>query len=947
MPCASQTRSRSSQRWPQRRLAGLLLAGLSLVSQSCLANAGKAAAFYEDALSRYQRKDMAGAIIQLKNALQQDKNLLPVQVLLGRALLANGDAAGAEIAFGEALRLGVDRSEIALALAQSLAAQGKPGQVLERTELKPDGLPPALRQRMLLQYASAHADRGDIRAAFMVLEEARGIDRNNLEVWLLEVPLRVRARQLDEALKVAEGAVRLGPNSAEAHYQKGTVFHARGDIAAAMAAYDQALRVDAAHIDARLARVGVQIDQGRRKEAAIDLGKLLELAPEDPRGLYLKALLARSSGDIAASNAALNRVTSLLDPVPIEFIRYRPQILMLNGLAHFALNEYLKALPYLEAAHRAMGPSPLVKLLAQIYIDENKPERAAEVLEPYLRAQPADSQALAMYASVLVSQGRHAKATSMMQDALRGNDSAEFRTVLGLGLLQSGQTASGLAELEAALKKDPRQLQAGMALVSRHLGSRQFKKAGQIADQLVKHHPKNPSVWTLSGIAKQRAGDFAGARTAYQKALSLDAELLEPRLGLARVELASGKLTEADAQLKTLLKADERNADVLFEMATLSELRRQPEDALRWLERSVEGNGPGALKAQHALVAWHLRAGDAAAALAAAKRLLGRTPDDVKALNAYAQAQFLGGDIPGMRSTLTTAARKAGFDSGLLLSVAELQMTANDPNAAVYTLEKVLSTEPQSTRALAMNSSAELLRGDLVKAEKSARQVLQLQPRAAIGHNLMADIHMAREQPGPAQESLRRALELQPNSTHLLRLFRVLAAQDGGKPAIQLAEQWLKSKPGDLVVRKALGDAQARTGDFAAAQRSYEAALKLRPEDAEVLNNLANVQLRLDQPAAAVKTAEAALQQAPRNPLVIDTAGWAYHRLGQNERALQLLRDARLREPDNPEIRYHLGVVLAALGRKAEAREELQMALKGSLAADIRAAALPLLQTLK
>jgi hypothetical protein len=41
-------------------------------------NDTKAARFYEDALVRYEKKDLPGAIIQLKNALQIDKNMLPV-----------------------------------------------------------------------------------------------------------------------------------------------------------------------------------------------------------------------------------------------------------------------------------------------------------------------------------------------------------------------------------------------------------------------------------------------------------------------------------------------------------------------------------------------------------------------------------------------------------------------------------------------------------------------------------------------------------------------------------------------------------------------------------------------------------------------------------------------------------------------------------------------------
>jgi cellulose synthase operon protein C len=61
---------------------------------------------------------------------------------------------------------------------------------------------------------------------------------------------------------------------------------------------------------------------------------------------------------------------------------------------------------------------------------------------------------------------------------------------------------------------------------------------------------------------------------------------------------------------------------------------------------------------------------------------------------------------------------------------------------------------------------------------------------------------------------------------------------------------------------------------------------------------------------------------------VIGTVGWAAHHAGQKDRALQLLRDARLRDPGNDETRYYLATVLASAGRKTEARQEIEAALK-------------------
>jgi tetratricopeptide (TPR) repeat protein len=173
-----------------------------------------------------------------------------------------------------------------------------------------------------------------------------------------------------------------------------------------------------------------------------------------------------------------------------------------------------------------------------------------------------------------------------------------------------------------------------------------------------------------------------------------------------------------------------------------------------------------------------------------------------------------------------------------------------------------------------------------------------------------------------------------------------LGNQEGGKAAIQLAEQWMKTHPADARTQRALADGYARTGNFAAAKKAYEGLLKITPDDGGALNNLANVLLRLKDPAA-IPVAERAVAKFPGNASAIDTLGWALYIGGQTDKALQLLRDARLRDPAHPEIRFHLASVLAQTGRKTEAREELEAALKGGQNFESRVEAAALLKTLK
>ncbi len=942
-------RSFPRAQFPARLLAALLcligLTGLPAFSANAAVNP-KASKYYEDALKLYERRQIPAAVIQLKNAVQIDPTMLSAQLLLGKALLSTGEVIAAEVALFEALRLGVNRAEVVEPLAQAFLAQGKQRQVIDQREFQPEGLPPPVQRKLLVLRASAQSDVGDSFGALRSIEQAKAIDPTAADPWIAEVPVRIRDRQFREATEAAKRALALAPNSAEAWYQQGAVQHVMGDLKAALASYDRALVANEGHIDARVARTGLYIDFGRFADAAKDVAELRQRSPEEPRGAYLLALLAERDKNPAAARTALQEVTALIDPVPFDFIRYRPQLLMLNGMAHFGLNERAKAKTYLEPFQKLQSNTAASKLLAQIYLGEGNVTRAGEVLETYLKAQPGDAQAMTLLASVYTAQGRHGKASYLMQEALRSNDLPEFHTALGLSLIGGGQTDSGIRELEGVLKKDPGSTQVATALIGTYLRERQPAKAIVIAESLVKRQPTSAAFFNLLGMAHGQAGHAAEARTAFEQAIKLDDGLVAAKINLARLEGATNAFDAAAKRLAAILEADAKNAEAMYEMAMLADRRGQREDAQRWLEKANDAAGPKETRWGLALIDFCLRNGRAARALEVAKRLSARNSGDVAVLLALARAEIANKDTSNAAVSLGNATRLADFNPGRQVEIALLQLQANNPSGAAYSLEKALSGAPDFLPALALMTDVELRQGEAAKAAKRAREIAEKFPKRAIGYSLLGDVAMAGGKTSAALENYRKAHQVEPSTDTALRLIRALSGQEGGKPAQQVAEQWLKTHPGDNPVRKALADVQARHGNYAMARTSYETILRTAPADAQALNNLADVLIRLKDPGA-VKVAERALAASPGNPLVIDTLGWALFQAGDTDRALLLLRDARLREPGNPEIRYHLAAVLAKTGRKGEAREELEAALKAGRSFENAPDAEQLLRSLK
>jgi len=96
--------------------SAMALAGCNARSQNELMASAK---------GHLEKNEPKAAAIQLKNLLQSEPDSAEARFLLGKALLASGDAAGAEIEFKRSQDLGLPPVETAPWLAKALLAQAR------------------------------------------------------------------------------------------------------------------------------------------------------------------------------------------------------------------------------------------------------------------------------------------------------------------------------------------------------------------------------------------------------------------------------------------------------------------------------------------------------------------------------------------------------------------------------------------------------------------------------------------------------------------------------------------------------------------------------------------------------------------------------------------------------------------------------------------------------
>lgn len=887
----------------------------------------KASSYYEDALKRYEKTEMPAAIIQLKNALQQDSKMLAAHLLLGKALLRNGDLKGAEAAFEEALKQGVNRGEVALPLGQVYLALGRPEAVIEK--ISASGLSPALQVEVFTMRGNAYLESGKPIQATQSFENARAVDPKSASPLIAEVPMLLAAGRLDKAREKAIKAVELAPNSADAWNAKASVLHAALDAPGAISAYDRALSLSPRNVDARISRSALLIDLKRDSAALEDLEYLKTVAADEPRAAYLRAVLAGQKGDSNATNEALKEVTRTVDALPPAWLLRREQLLMSGALAHYGLASYEKSREYLDAII-SRSPNNLAarKLLAAVYVDTKDFGRAQPLLESLQRATPEDPQVLFMLGSVNLAQKRYAQASNLLERAASRTGSPEMNRSLGFSQLGLGQAEKGLVNLEKSFAANPSDTRTGMALATLYMRHSKPEKALKIAEAMFKRDPSNLTLQNFLGSLKGASGDRAGARFIYTQVLARDVSFVPAALNLARLDASEKRFDEARHRLDGLLKKDSNDYQVLFEYGMIELRAGRHNDAIRYLTKagSVQRTDPNPTLA---LIELLLNQRLVEPALAAAKDLAGKFSGNLNVQLALVRTYLANGDAANAKVLLTGATRLAAFNARTQVAIARLQLAASNPDGAAYSVQKALQGNPGDISALSLAVQIETLRRDTAKANAALSEMSQRYPAALETLRTTADLSMARGEFANAIAGYRKLLAREEKTGNALALSNAYgAAGEFGKAAAFL-EGWVKSHPNDLNTMKALAETQFRAGQLVAARNSYQRIIAIDAEDASLFNNYANLLLQLNDPAAQ-EAAERAFNLAPRQPAYADTLGWILVSKGQIEGGLRYLREARLRNPDNADIRVHLAHALTKAGRKEEARLELSAALSAS-----------------
>lgn len=909
----------------QGRLVVTTLAlALALAAGPAAATAEKAARFFEDAQQRFDKGDLGGAALQLKNAVQEDRRMLAAHLLLGRVLLRAGEFKGAEAALEEALALGTSKSEVAPLLGQVYLQLGESKKLLDT--ITTSGLPQSQHAEILTLRGTAMAMGGNVIAASKAFADARLLDPRSAAPLIAEAPVLLRAGERERARAAAQKATELAPENPSAWYQLGTIAHALGELQPALAAFDKALALNAKHVDARVSRAALLVNLKRDDEAAKELAQLAEWKVVEPRASFLRGMQASRAGDAAAAKAAFNEAAALIDAIAPAVRNGSEPLLMAGALSHRALGQNEKAREYLDAVlARNARHAAAAMHMAGLLLDSRDYHRAQPLVDMLRRAAPDDPQVLYLAGTLHLGRRQYEQAAEAFDRAAARGGATEAARELGVSQLALGQDKAGIANLEGALARNPADYRAGVELAVVYARQGQSAKAVKIAEGLVKVDPNNVAMINFLGNVKGRLGDLRGAGEAYRAALAKEPQFRPAVMNLSWLDMDELRFEDARKRLLDFARGRREDPDVLYQLGVLEQRARRPDEALAYWRKADQAQrvDPRPGLAMVELLTSQRRHDQA---LATAKSLAARLPDVLPVQLALARSYLAAGDTGLARQTLTEATKLAGFDPVQLVLVGRMQLQAGHPDGAAHAATKALQNAPGDPAAMVLAVETAARRGDAAAMDAAMAALAARHPGAPATLVTTGHIAMSRGQFAKAAQAYEAAMAREPNTPLALMLTQAHVAAREPQKALALLEAWTRRHPTDRVALRALAEVQALNGRQDAAKRSYAAIVAADPEDAGVLASFAQLLHRLGDPAA-VATAEKAVRLEPNHAGYLDTLGWMLVQAGQVDAGLRHLRDARLREPGNGQIRFHLAVALAKSGRLAEARSELSAAL--------------------
>ncbi len=521
-----------------------LAVGAAVVAAAVAGCSRSARSYLERGDARLKEGKIDAAVLEYRNAVAKDAMFAPARLKLAEAYLRQGNGAGA--------------------LAESVRA----------ADLLPKDIDAQLKAGALLLAARQAGDAKD-RA-----DKALAINPKSVDALVLRANALAGLTDLDGALKEMQQALSLEPRSS-LQTNLGVIQAARGNLPEAEAAFRQAVAADPKSVTAEVALGQFLWGTGKAPDAEGAFKAALALEPANLLANRALAVFYLRSDRAPEAEPYLRKAVDVAGSADAKLALADYYVGVKRPVDAMGILDKLSAEPRYWALARAK--------IADILHAEGKTADAFRTVDEVVTKQPKVAGARIVRGRLLLADGRIDEALSDAQEAVKLEpQSAEAHFLLGtvfdgkrdldaaaksfsealrlnpraataqlrLAMIEMQRNAlpSATRLAEQAAAQQPGNLSANLVLARSLLASGDLDRATVVTRGLLEGAPQDAGVQTQAGMLAQAKGDKAGARAAFEKALSLNDRLVEALAALVALDLEEKKPGQARARVEQRLQ---------------------------------------------------------------------------------------------------------------------------------------------------------------------------------------------------------------------------------------------------------------------------------------------------------------------------------------------------------------------------------------------------------
>lgn len=782
-----------------KRIELLSLCLLVMISALAVTGCSKPKSSYDyliQARHEHQNGNNQAALLDLKNALKKDPKNGEARLLMAQILNARGEGAAAEIELHKAIDLGVDKNYVAPAMGQALLLQRQYQKVIDTIKALDDGKGKVA--------ADVYNVRGQAYLALMKDDDARSAFESALkeypasaDAYLGMARLAAMQDDFNEALRETDLALSKEPDSTKGWYMKATILRAQNKNKEARVAFEHVIQTNKQNISAHLGLVSMDLEAGQVDAAKAQVDAALKKAPKDLAVRYALAVVQFRMGKF---QDAQDTVQDVLKGAPDHL----PSILLRGALA-YVLGSNEQALRDLSTViAQRPGNAYARRLLAATQLRLGETNQALSTLQPLLKPESADAEALSLAGEAQLKAKNYATATEYLQKAIEINPKAQrVGTQLAISYLGTGETDRAIKELESVAKDAPGQSLADVILIVTRFQRNEYDQALAAISNMEKKLGPNPVTLNLRGTALLGKRDFSNARKAFEQALAIKPTYFPAVDHLARLDLQENKPGEARKRYETLLENDKKNVQAMLTLAELAATQHQEAEYANWLKKAVAAQ-PDVMLPYIKLVNLYLMKKDNAEALNFANKAAKANPNSSQALGLLGATQSaVGNKEEALKVARQLQVRLPNSPIGYI-GEADILVDQKHYSQAVKAYEKALAKGAGSAGLIKLHRAL-LSSGDDKAADRRLTSWIQENPKDADVLAYAADYYMASNRNGDAIMRYKQLLNLVPQSAPVLNNLAILYQRQKDSRAQATAEQALKLAPGNPGMQNTLG----------------------------------------------------------------------------------------------------------------------------------------------